>query len=132
MSSAQGLVDLIWIYKYNEDYQKDREHANDHNEEYKADTAKLKEATDRTKKWAFRRWKIFWSLSGLAVLLCFALIWCIYSTKVKGNYDVDRLSSETISYTVVILSIIVSCLLKGFLMAMICMLYSVVKEIQGG
>lgn len=45
LSSAQGVVDLIWIYKYDQDYLKDRYYLNK-----RGNPDKLEEADKQTKK----------------------------------------------------------------------------------
>jgi hypothetical protein len=99
LSSAQGLVDMLWILVYNEAYINKKNEVDGK----KARSIEEKENLTKENDKQARCYRIFYGfLVGLNVLLGITLVVCIYLTKKNGTYDMDGFSTKTVKFWVVI------------------------------
>ena len=121
MSNAQGMVDLLWIYMYNESYL-DKKNQVDCKQQ--ARTIEEKEKIEERNKQGAKCYRYLYVSSILLnVILGTALIVCIYLTKKNGTYESDGFSSKTVKFWVVIGSTGVNLLQKIFLGSLILMIW---------
>lgn len=121
MSNAQGMVDLLWIYMYNESYL-DKKNQVDCKQQAKTVEEK-KEIEERNKQGAKCYRYLYVSSILLNVILGIALVVCIYKTKKNGTYESDGFSFKTVKFWVVIGSTGVNLLQKIFLGSLILMIW---------